>query len=88
MRLHIGISSIHFVDCPKRVKGVDFMSDRACWTPTAAAVPTGQTWGRRLQDCNGADALVGQFPDKFSTEGWHCLEDRVHRREGVYRRND
>jgi hypothetical protein len=25
--------------------------------------------GRRLQDCNGADALVGgQFPDKFSTE--------------------
>jgi hypothetical protein len=40
----------------------------------------GQTWGRRLQDCNGAALVGGQFPDKFSTEGWHCLEDRVHRR--------
>jgi hypothetical protein len=37
--------------------------------------------GRRLQDCNGADALVGgQFPDKFST-GWHCLEARASPRE-------
>jgi hypothetical protein len=34
--------------------------------------------GRRLQDCNGADALVGgQFPDKFSTE---VALRRVHRR--------
>jgi hypothetical protein len=32
----IGISSIHFVDCPKRVTWVDFMLDRACWTLNAA----------------------------------------------------
>jgi hypothetical protein len=42
---------------------------------------TGTNMGRRLQDCNGADALVGgQFPDKFST-GWHCLEARASPRE-------
>jgi hypothetical protein len=38
---------------------------------------TGQTWGR-LQDCNGADALVGgQFPDKFSTEGGTVSKTRA-----------
>jgi hypothetical protein len=49
---------------------------------------TGQTWGRRLQDCNGADALVGgQFPDKFSTEGG-TVSKTACIAEGVYRRND
>jgi hypothetical protein len=56
------------------------MSDRACWTLTAAAVLQEDNMGRRLQDCNGADALVGgQFPDKFSTEGG-TVSNRVHRR--------
>jgi hypothetical protein len=52
------------------------MSDRACWTPAAAVLQ--DKHGGRLQDCNGADALVGgQFPDKFSTEV-ALSRNRVH----------
>jgi hypothetical protein len=35
---NIGISSIPYAPSIKRVTGVDFMLDRACWTLTAAAV--------------------------------------------------
>jgi hypothetical protein len=34
----IGLSSIRFVDFSRRVTGVNFMLDRACWTLTVAAV--------------------------------------------------
>jgi hypothetical protein len=53
----IGISIIRFVDFSRRVTGVDFMLDRACWTLTVAAV---------LQD-KYDDRIYFADPDKLDT---------------------
>ncbi len=53
----IGISSIRFVNFSRRVTGVDFMFDRACWTLTVAAV---------LQD-KYDDRIYFADPDKLDT---------------------
>jgi hypothetical protein len=53
----IGISSTTFVEFSRRVTGVDFMLDRACWTLTVAAV---------LQD-KYDDLIYVADPDKLDT---------------------